>query len=417
MIELFKQPNIDWMGKAKNFYALSGILLLAGWTSILFGRGILYGIDFKGGTNVDVRFAQTPNLDKIRGGLAAQGIGNTEIQTISDIANPNSNEVVIFVEGKGQDEAALDASRTKVLNALNATYGVASSNKADFNSATPSTLGAVLTEKDPLLLSVNAGDRYPRLAKKLLDYRDKKANGVLTNFDDLSKVEGVNPAVLNALTGSYVLGPFAIRNVEIVGPKVGGELRTQAVLVTLYALAGMLVYIAFRFEWVYGAAAVLAVFHDVLITLGFFSLLHFEISLTVIAALLTLVGYSMNDTIVIFDRIRENNRLLRKEPFADVVNKSINQTLSRTILTSGLTFLTVLVLFLMGGQVLRAFSFALVVGIVVGTYSSFGIAAPLVVAWNSWRGQGVAAGTGPAAGNKTRGGENVAARLAPAGRR
>jgi preprotein translocase subunit SecF len=417
MIELFKQPNIDWMGKAKYFYALSGILLLAGWTSILFGRGILYGIDFKGGTNVDVRFAQTPNLDKIRGGLAAQGIGNTEIQTISDIANPNSNEVVVFVEGKGQDEAALGASRTKVLNALNATYGVASSNKADFNSATPSTLAAVLTEKDPLLLSVNAGDRYPQLAKKLLDYRDKKANGVLTNFDDLSKVDGVAPAVLNALTGSYVLGPFAIRNVEIVGPKVGGELRTQAVLVTLYALAGMLVYIAFRFEWVYGAAAVLAVFHDVLITLGFFSLLHFEISLTVIAALLTLVGYSMNDTIVIFDRIRENNRLLRKEPFADVVNKSINQTLSRTILTSGLTFLTVLVLFLMGGQVLRAFSFALVVGIVVGTYSSFGIAAPLVVAWNSWRGQGVAAGTGPAAGNKTRGGENVAARLAPAGRR
>jgi len=417
MIELFKQPNIDWMGKAKYFYALSGILLLAGWTSILFGRGILYGIDFKGGTNVDVRFAQTPNLDKIRGGLAAQGIGNTEIQTISDIANPNSNEVVIFVEGKGQDEAALDASRTKVLNALNATYGVASSSKADFNSATPSTLAAVLTEKDPLLLSVNAGDRYPQLAKKLLDYRDKKANGVLTNLDDLSKVDGVNPAVLNALTGSYVLGPFAIRNVEIVGPKVGGELRTQAVLVTLYALAGMLVYIAFRFEWVYGAAAVLAVFHDVLITLGFFSLLHFEISLTVIAALLTLVGYSMNDTIVIFDRIRENNRLLRREPFADVVNKSINQTLSRTILTSGLTFLTVLVLFLMGGQVLRAFSFALVVGIVVGTYSSFGIAAPLVVAWNSWRGQGVAAGTGPAAGNKTRGGENVAARLAPAGRR
>ncbi len=167
----------------------------------------------------------------------------------------------------------------------------------------------------------------------------------------------------------------------------------------------------------YGAAAVLAVFHDVLITLGFFSLLRFEISLTVIAALLTLVGYSMNDTIVIFDRIRENNRLLRKESFADVVNKSINQTLSRTILTSGLTFLTVLVLFLMGGQVLRAFSFALVVGIVVGTYSSFGIAAPLVVAWNRWRGRGVAAGTGPAAGNKTRGSENVPGRLAPVGRR
>jgi preprotein translocase subunit SecF len=279
------------------------------------------------------------------------------------------------------------------------------------------SLAAVLTDKDPLFLSVNAGDRYLQLAKKLLDYRDKNANGVLTNFDDLSKVDGVTPAVLAALRSSFTLGPFTIRGVEVVGPKVGAELRKQAVFVTLYALGGMLVYIAFRFEWVYGAAAVLAVFHDVLITLGFFSLLHFEISLTVIAALLTLVGYSMNDTIVIFDRIRENNRLLRKESFADVVNKSINQTLSRTILTSGLTFLTVLVLFLMGGQVLRAFSFALVVGIVVGTYSSFGIAAPLVVAWNRWRGQGVTAGTGPAAGNKTRGSENVSGRLAPAGRR
>jgi preprotein translocase subunit SecF len=417
MIELFKQPNIDWMGKAKYFYALSGILLLAGWTSIYFNHGLRYGIDFKGGTNVDVRFSQPPNLDHLRAGLTAQGLGNTEMQTVSDIANPSSNEVLIFVEGKNQDDQDLDASRIKVVNALNATYGVATSDKADFNSATPTTLAKVLTQKDPLLLNVNAGDRYQQLAKKLLDYRDKSTNGVLTNFDDLSKVDGVTAPVLAAIKDSYALGPFAIRNVEIVGPKVGGELRSQAILVTLYALGGMLVYIAFRFEWVYGAAAVLAVFHDVLITLGFFSLLHFEISLTVIAALLTLVGYSMNDTIVIFDRIRENNRLLRKESFADVVNKSINQTLSRTILTSGLTFLTVLVLFLMGGQVLRAFSFALVVGIVVGTYSSFGIAAPLVVAWNHWRGGGVVAVTGPAAGNKTRGSENVSGRLAPAGRR
>src|SRR5207249_2412938 len=348
MIELFKQPNLDWMGKAKYFYALSGILLLAGWASIFFGSGIRYGIDFKGGTNVDVRFAQPPNVDKLRSGLAAQGLGSTEIQSISDIANPSSNEVVIFVEGKGQDDAARQASREKVLSALNATYGVSGSNKADFNFATLTSLAAVLTEKDPLLLSVNAGDRYQQLAKKLLDYRDKNSNGVLTNFDDLSKADGVTAPVLAFVKNNFALGPFAIRNVEVVGPKVGAELRSQAILVTLYALGGMLVYIAFRFEWVYGAAAVLAVFHDVLITLGFFSLLHFEISLTVIAALLTLVGYSMNDTIVIFDRIRENNRLLRKESFADVVNKSINQTLSRTILTSGLTFLTVLVLFLMG---------------------------------------------------------------------
>lgn len=420
MIELFKQPNLDWMGKAKYFFALSAILLLAGWTSVFFGRGIKYGIDFSGGTNVDVRFANPPNLDKLRSGLAAQGLGNTEIQSIHDIANANANEVLIFVEGKGQDEELMDASRAKVLSALDATYGVASSNKPDFNapSTTPSALATALTEKDPLFLSVNAGDRYQQLAKKILDYRDSNANGILTNFDDLSKVQGVTPAVLNVIKSGYSLGPFAIRDIRIVGPKVGAELRKQAILVTLYALGGMLVYIAFRFEWVYGAAAVLAVFHDVLITLGFFSLFRFEISLTVIAALLTLVGYSMNDTIVIFDRIRENNRLLRREAFADVVNKAINQTLSRTILTSGLTFLTVLVLFLMGGQVLRAFSFALVVGIVVGTYSSFGIAAPIVVAWNRWRGHGAVAGTGPAAGNKKRGSEDLAAgRLAPAGRR
>ena len=403
MIEFFKEPNIHWMGKAKYFYALSGLLLLAGMVSLVVKGGPKYGIDFRGGTNMDVRFAQPPNIDQLRKGLTAQGIGNSEIQAVHDIANPNTNEVLIFVEQKDQSDAAVDNSKSRVIDALNATYGVSSSNKPDFNSATPSSLAAFLTQRDPLGLGTNAGDKYTQLAKKLLDYRDKDKNGVLTNFDGLAKVEGATPAVLSQIKSSYALGPFAIPLVEIVGPKVGAELRRQAVFVTLYALAGMLVYIAFRFELVYGAAAVLAVFHDVLITLGIFSLLNFEISLTVIAALLTLVGYSMNDTIVIFDRIRENNRLLRKEPFAAVVDKSINQTLSRTILTSGLTFLTVLVLFLMGGQVLRAFSFALVVGIVVGTYSSFGIAAPLVVFWNKWRNQKVAAVTGPAAGSKARG--------------
>ena len=340
MIEFFKEPNIDWMGKAKYFYTLSAILLLVGWASIFAKGGLYYDIDFKGGTNVDVRFKESHGTDDIRKALSTQGLGKSEIQASGSAAlgSGTSNEFLIFVEQKaGNEEQALDASKAQVLAALNATYGA---------------------------------------------------------------------------------GSFEVRNAEIVGPKVGAELRRQAVLVTLYALGGMLLYIAFRFEWVFGAAAVLAVFHDVLITLGFFSLLHFEISLTVIAALLTLVGYSMNDTIVIFDRIRENNRLLRKESFADIVNKSINQTLSRTILTSGLTFLTVLVLFLMGGQVLRAFSFALVVGIVIGTYSSFGIAAPLIVWWHRWKGHGTAtAGTGTAAGNKTRNSEAAAARLAPAGRR
>jgi preprotein translocase subunit SecF len=417
MIEFFKEPNIDWMGKAKYFYALSAILLLAGWVSIFAKGGLYYGIDFKGGTNVDVRFAQPPNIDHLRSALTARGLGNSEIQSIGNVGAGNSNEVLIFVGQNGTSDEARDSSKAQVLAALNAAYNSENAGKPDLNAATPSSLAAYLNQKDPLNLSAAAGERYPQLARQILDYRDRTLNGLVTNFDDLGKVAGVTPAVLSSLKDGYALGPFAIRNAEIVGAKVGAELRRQAVFVTLYALAGMLVYIAFRFEWVFGAAAVLAVFHDVLITLGFFSLLHYEISLTVIAALLTLVGYSMNDTIVIFDRIRENNRLLRKEDFAAVVNKSINQTLSRTILTSGLTFLTVLVLFLMGGQVLRAFSFALVVGIVVGTYSSFGIAAPLVVWWHRWKGQGAAAGTGPAAGNKTRSSEAAAGRLAPAGRR
>jgi preprotein translocase subunit SecF len=417
MIELFKQPNIDWMGKAKYFFLLSGLLLLLGWSAIFLKGGIKYGIDFRGGTNVDVRFAQPPNIDQLRTGLQAQGLGNSEIQSISDIANPNSNEVMIFVEQTGQKDQALDEGKAKVLTALKATYAVSDSSKPDFNSITPTALANFLTQRDPLGLSVNAGDRYQQLAKSLLALRDKENNGVVTNLDSLANASGATPAIVAAIKDNYSLAPFTIRTVEIVGPKVGAELRNQAIRVTLYALAGMLVYIAFRFEWVFGVAAVLAVFHDVLITLGLFKIFGFEISLTVIAALLTLVGYSMNDTIVIFDRIRENNRLLRKEPFAAVVNKSINQTLSRTILTSGLTFLTVLVLFLMGGQVLRAFAFALVVGIVVGTYSSFGIAAPLVVAWHQRRGQGAASGTGTAAGNKTRGNDGGQSRLAPAGRR
>ncbi|HEX4379459.1 MAG TPA: protein translocase subunit SecF [Candidatus Acidoferrum sp.] len=419
MIEFFKEPNIDWMGKAKYFYGLSAILLVAGLISWLHQGGLRYGIDFKGGTNVDVRFAQPPNMDQLRAALRAQGLVNSEIQAVSSgVTATNSNEVLIFVEQKGQGDQASDASKAQVLAALSASYGSKDASKPDFNAATPNSLSEVLSSKDPLALSANAGDRYDQLARRLLAYRDKTKNGVLTNFDDLSGVEGATPAVVSALKSNYAIGSFTIGGVEIVGPKVGAELRRQAIFVTLYALAGMLAYIAFRFEWVFGAAAVLAVFHDVLITLGFFSILHFEISLTVIAALLTLVGYSMNDTIVIFDRIRENNRLLRRESFAAVVNKSINQTLSRTILTSGLTFLTVLVLFLMGGQVLRAFSFALVVGIVVGTYSSFGIAAPLVVAWHHWRGdRGTVVGTGSAAGNKPRSSDNVSGRLAPAGRR
>ncbi len=191
-------------------------------------------------------------------------------------------------------------------------------------------------------------------------------------------------AITGAL-GEVYPGQFEVVNSESVGPKVGEDLRRQAVLATLYALGGILAYIAFRFEWIYGAAAVFAVFHDTLITLGFFSIFRQEINLTVIAALLTLVGYSVNDTIVVFDRVRENLKISRRMTLLQVLNKSVNQTLSRTVLTSGLTLVAALAMFFFGGEVINNFAFALVVGVLIGTYSSVAVAAPTVLIYENYR--------------------------------
>jgi preprotein translocase subunit SecF len=410
-MEFFRGVNVDWMGKAKYFVSFSLILLVIGAASVM-KQGLTYGIDFKGGTEVTVRFANTPPTSQISSELSAAGLPNSEIKPISDPADPKSkNDLMISLEQKGSEETtSLDTNKQTLVTVLYKVLGESAQTKPDFNSASPAEIAAYLTQKDPLGLGAAAADRYTQLATALASSRDSNHGGVITDFSQLNSVSGATPAVTGALAGEYSLSGFAIRDAETVGPTVGAQLRTQAISATLYALGGMLVYVAIRFsgggllristtpgtstfflwKWIdygiFGLAAVIAVFHDVLITLGLFSLTHYEISLTVIAALLTLVGYSMNDTIVIFDRIRENLHLMRRESFPEVVNKSINQTLSRTILTSGLTFLTVAVLYLLGGQVLRAFSFAMVVGVVVGTYSSFGIAAPIVVVWNKFRG-------------------------------
>jgi preprotein translocase subunit SecF len=418
-MEFFRNVDIDWMKWSKYFIGLSLVLLTIGWISIWRSGGPRYGIDFRGGTLVYVRFAGAPPIDKIRKGLADAGLPNSSIQQISDISDATSkNDVVIGLEQHGQGDEALDAGKQTILDVLHKTFGGDSHGKPDFNSMSVAALSAYLTQKDAANLGVNAGDRYNQLAQKLVDARDKDHGGVVTDLDQLKNVDGVNSLVIASMKSGLSLSDFTIRNVDIVGPKVGAQLRRQAILATLYALMGMLVYIAFRFEWVYGAAAVIAVFHDVLITLGFFSLFHYEISLTVIAALLTLVGYSMNDTIVILDRVRENLRLMRRESFTEIVNKSINQTLSRTILTSGLTFLTVLVLYIMGGEVLRAFSFAMVVGVVVGTYSSFGIAAPIIVFWHKrWGHGGVPARSHPVGTSGPRAGSAADKRVVAAARR
>jgi preprotein translocase subunit SecF len=225
--------------------------------------------------------------------------------------------------------------------------------------------------------------------QRVSDPSGHAANKVIISLPISSATDQAHDAgrqvVESSLNTNYHDSKFQIEQVEIVGPTAGKQLRNQALLATLYSLLGMLIYLWFRFELIYGVAAVVAVFHDTLITVGAFSLANKEITLTVIAAILTLIGYSMNDTIVVFDRIRENLATSRRESLADVVNRSINQTLSRTVLTSGLTFLTVLSLYLFGGEVLHGFSFALVVGILIGTYSSIAVAAPMLVAYQEWR--------------------------------
>ena len=292
------------------------------------------------------------------------------------------NEVEIGTEA--QEEGQLNVNRQDMQDVLNAKWGQ-TAGKLDFNNASQQALAERL--RDPLARAgvAMSEPQLQKLAQDMLDFRDTPPrSGLVTNFPQLSSVPGMNPGIMNTLQQECYLAPFHILKVEMVGPKVGAELRNKAVLATLYALAGMLVYIWFRFEWIYGLGAVIACFHDTLITIGLFSIFNKEISMTVIAALLTLVGYSMNDTIVIFDRIRENLKMSRREPLEKVMNRAVNQTLSRTVMTSGLTFLTVIALFIWGGPVLHGFSFALVCGIIVGTYSSVFIASPIVLFWHNY---------------------------------
>jgi len=376
-VEFFRNPNIDFLGKKWYFLSFSLIFSVAGVLSMLFWHGVPYGVDFRGGTLVYVKFAQSPDDNAIRAAMDRAGLHNARIQRYGQ---PGSNEVLIDVSEKETNEQALDRSKTQIINALESN---APPDKQDLNNASVLSVKNYMLQKDPLHLGTDADQRYGQVAQSIVDYRDKTKGGVLTSLNDLKAT--VDPAVVASLNDGFFLSNFAVRNVEIVGPQVGEQLRTQAKLATLYSLAGMLVYLAVRFEWIYGVAAVITVFHDTLITVGAFSLMNKEISLTVIAAILTLIGYSNNDTIVVFDRIRENLKLMRREKLSDIVNRSINQTLSRTILTAGLTFLTVLALYLFGGEVLHGFSFALVIGILIGTYSSIAIAAPILVAYQDWR--------------------------------
>ena len=374
-MELFKNTNFDFLGKKWPFIGLSLVLSVAGLVSLGLKGGPRYGIDFRGGALVTVRFASRPPVEKVRAALS--GKLPIEVQEVY-----GSNDDIIGTDVR--EDRALQAARQTIVDSLNTAFGQ-QNGKYNINSGGAQALADRLREPLQRAGVAMSEAQLLDLAKNILNYRDTPPrSGLIRNLDELSRVPGATPQVLNVLKQETYPAPFAIIKTEVVGPKVGAELQRKAILAVLYALGGMLVYIAFRFEWIYGVAAVVAVFHDTIITIGLFSLFNKEISLTVVAALLTLVGYSMNDTIVVFDRIRENLKLLRREALESLINKSVNQTLSRTVLTSGLTFLTAIALYLFGGQVLNGFSFALVVGIVVGTYSSIFVASPILIFWQDF---------------------------------
>jgi preprotein translocase subunit SecF len=386
-VELFRGVDVDWLGKKWYFLAFSLVFSVAGVLSILFWHGIKLGIDFRGGTLVYVQFEQAPDPDRIRQAMDRAGIHDSRIQPYG---TASQKQVAISLAQKETQESTLDTGRQTIVQALNANYssaGSASQGKLDLDNASQGAVAQFLQQTDPehLVGAPGAAEKYAQQAAAILNHRDKDLGGIFSSIDQLNGV--ADPAVVNQLKQGAYLSGFHVFAADIIGPQVGALLRRQALLATLYSLLGMLVYLWFRFELIYGVAAVVAVFHDTLITVGAFSLSDQEITLTVIAAILTLIGYSMNDTIVVFDRIRENLRLSRRETLTTVVNRSINQTLSRTVLTSGLTFLTVLSLYLFGGEVLHGFSFALVIGILIGTYSSIAVAAPMLVAYQEWRGK------------------------------
>ena len=377
-MEFFRNPNIEFLKYKWYFLAFSLIFSVAGIFSMLFWHGIPLGVDFRGGTIVTVKFTHPPDDNTVRTALDRTGLRDAKIQRFGQTAN---NEVLLSLAQRETNEAALDKGKNQIIEALEPPSPPA--DKQDLNNASVLDVTDFLLRADALHLGSDAQERYGQIAQAVVNYRDKSLSGVLSSFDQL---RGTAPdAVLAALQQGYFLSDFGVRNVDIVGPQVGKQLQGQAKWAVLYSMLGMLIYLALRFEWIYGVAAVVACIHDTIITLGVFSLANKEISLTVIAAILTLIGYSMNDTIVVFDRIRENIKLLRRETLTDIVNRSINQTLSRTVLTSGLTFLTVLSLYLFGGAVLNGFSFALVIGIIIGTYSSIFIASPMLVAYEDWK--------------------------------
>lgn len=377
-MELFRDTHFDFM-KYRRFWIILSLLLVLGGLYAIFGPHHLnMGIDFAGGTQITLGFNKTPDLDHVRQVLEREGMKAPEIQRYG---RPEENEVIVKTTAiRGNEEG----NRDKIVAALGREFNPGATG-FDLNQAGTDAIAALLLQADPDKVAGQGPEaaraHYTSIGAAIV--KDRSQNGLFKDYGRVAKLPGVSPAVVAALESQGHLGSFTVLGVENVGPQVGSELRKQGFLAVVMSLLGMLAYIWFRFELRFGIGAVMASLHDVVVTLLFFWAAGYEFNLITIAAFLTLIGYSVNDTVVIFDRMRENMRKTRRKPLIEIMNESINETLSRTIMTSGLTFLSVLALLILGGNVLRGFAFVMTIGIIVGTYSSIYVASPFALLWES----------------------------------
>jgi len=379
-MDILRDPNFDFMKYRRFWIGLSFVTILAGLVGIFFLDRLNFGVDFAGGTQMTLEFREEPNVEELRSLVAGAGYSDAVIQRFG-VAG--SKEVMLRTPIVGGSE---EGSAARLRAALDARYNEGGGS-VDLNQVGAATVAEVLTQANPDAIAVAAAaGHYQSVAAAVM--AERKELGLFTSWDQVSRVAGVSAASVAALHRAATLGDFAVLGVENVGPQVGAELRQRGILAVAGAMVGMLLYIWLRFELRFAVGATMAVLHDVLITLGFFAWAGHEFNLTTVAAFLTLIGYSVNDTVVTFDRVRENLRRHRTADSIEMLNRSINQTLSRTVLTGGTTIAAALSLYLLGGDVLRGFAFVMAVGIVVGTYSSIFIASPFALLWEHWFGGG-----------------------------
>jgi preprotein translocase subunit SecF len=376
-MRIIGDTNIPFLSYRRIALTLSALVIAAGLAYQFFGPGLNLGIDFVGGTQVTLKFREEPDRGNLRSAISGLMSGTPLIQTFDEA---EKHEILIRVENPEGEEG--DFVRP-IIDLLNQDLNSDLSGRFDLNLKGSRELIDLLAATDPDGVGGDAEARdlyYEPMAEAVLDHR--KEDGIYFSIGDLGDVADLSGDSRDYLEDTAAVGAFSLLGAENVGPTVGADLQKKALLAIGFSLVGMLIYIWIRFQLPYAVGAVAALFHDVLITLTALSVTHREINLPTVAALLTLVGYSVNDTVVVFDRVRENLRLHRGEDLEELMDRSINQTLSRTFITSGTTLVVVLSLYIFGGDVINTFAFVLLIGIIVGTYSSIFVASPVALAMN-----------------------------------